>query len=334
MRAVLRTPLPLALAASLLALAPAPGAAQSPVRSVRVEADNDAFNFWVPVPRPDHDYTHGARVVVDADRAPGWGRLLHPGLRPCTGAEGAEERCLATRWEVGQKIYTPRRDAPDPLPGERPYAGWLYAGATARVAGRAAERTLGVEVGVTGRPSLGEAFQQSLHRLAGFWRPEGWGNQLAFEPGVVLRYGGARLLAEPRTAEGVRVATLAPEWGAALGNVLTGAHAGLRARAGYGVPHPWGAGGAGEARPPVAVYAVAAVRGEWVARSLFLDGNTFRDSPRVERLPVVGEYEVGGGVRVRDLRLEYRVVARGREYRSEPDAHRWSTISVSWQPPR
>lgn len=323
---------PRVLLAALLALAaPAAAAAQSPVRAVEVAADNDVFNFWAPVPRPDHDYTHGMRVVVDADAAPLWGRYAGPGLRPCTRAEPAGRRCLATRVEVGQKIYTPRRDGPVPVPGERPYAGWLYAAGTARVLSHLSERTVGVELGVTGPPSLAETVQTGFHEAAGLWQPEGWGGQLAFEPAVAVRAGGARLLAEER-AGGVRVATLAPRWGAAVGNLLTGATAGVEAQLGYGVPHPW----AGPARgdPRVAVFATGAVRGEWVARNLFLDGNTFRDGPRVDRLPLVGEMEVGAGVRAGGVAVAFRVVTRGREYDSEPDAHRYSTISVTYERPR
>ncbi|HEX2094087.1 MAG TPA: lipid A deacylase LpxR family protein [Longimicrobiaceae bacterium] len=316
------------LATALLTLATAKGAGQSPVRGVRVEADNDAFNFWIPVPRPDHDYTHGGRIVIDADAAPGWGKRLAPRLRPCASAVRAGERCMATRFEVGQKIYTPRRDAESPLPGERPYAGWLYGSATARVLDGESERSLEVEAGVTGPPSLGEAVHTGLHHIVGFWEPQGWRNQLRFEPAVAVRAGIARLLAEPR-ASGVRVATVAPHLAVGAGNLLAGAQAGIRAQAGYGVPHPWEAGSVPE--PKVAAYVLGAVRGEWVAHSLFLDGNTFRPSPRVERIPLVGEYEVGAALRVGGVLAEYRVVTRGREYRTEPDAHRYSTIVIGYR---
>ena len=326
LRAVLALPLALAVPPAVTAVA-----AQSPVRSVELAADNDVFNFWTPVPRPDHDYTHGLRVVVDADAAPLWGKRAAPGLRPCTGSGDGARRCLATRVEVGQKIYTPRRDGPAPLPGERPYAGWLYASGTARVLSRLGERVVGVELGVTGPPSLAETVQTGFHQAAGLWRPAGWANQLAFEPAVAVRAGGARLLAEEH-AGGVRVATLAPRWGAAVGNLLTGASGGVEAKVGYGVPHPW----AGPARgdPRVAVFATGAVRGEWVVRSLFLDGNTFRDGPRAQKRPLVGEMEVGAGVRAGGVAVAFRVVTRGREYLAEPDAHRYSTISVAYERPR
>jgi lipid A 3-O-deacylase len=303
---------------------PASPAAQV-VRSVRVAADNDAFNFWVPVPRPDHDYTHGVRVEAELNAAPLWRRLV-PGGRACTGAEAPAERCLSTRVEVGQEIYTPRVDAPKPLPGERPYAGWLYAAAEGSATTHAARRTVSLEVGVTGPPSLGEAVQTTYHDILDYWTPKGWDAQLAFEPGVVARYTSARLV--EGSVAGVRVATLVPHWGASLGNVRTGAEAGVRGELGYQVAHPWRAP-PGRRGAPVSVYASGGVRGEWVARDLFLDGNTFRAGPRVEKLPLVAESEVGAGLRLGHLRVEYRVVSRGREYRTAARAHRYSSIAVT-----
>jgi lipid A 3-O-deacylase len=313
----------LVLTFGLLAL-PAVSAAQA-VQSVRVAADNDAFNFWLPIPRPDHDYTHGARVEVELNAAPAWGRLV-PSLRPCTGAEEAATRCLSTRVEVGQKIFTPRVDAPEPLPGERPYAGWLYGSVAASAASATVERTAALELGVTGPPSLGEVVQTTYHDLLGYWKPRGWSGQLAFEPGVVARYSELRLV--EGKLSGVRVATLVPHWGVAVGNVRAGAQIGVRMQLGYRLAHPWRAPG-GRRASPVSLYASGGVRGEWIARDLFLDGNTFQEGPRVEKLPLVAESEVGAGLRLGHLRVEYRVVSRGREYRTEPRAHRYGTIAVT-----
>ena len=80
------------------------------------------------------------------------------------------------------------------------------------------------------------------------------------------------------------------------------------------------------------VYAAAAVREEWVGRNLFLDGSTFRDGPRVEKLAFVPQAEVGAGVRIGWLGIGYRAVYRGREYRTERRAHGWGSISLEIHP--
>lgn len=100
-------------------------------------------------------------------------------------------------------------------------------------------------------------------------------------------------------------------------------------RAGLGVPHPWGAS---LTRDSTSVYVVAAARGEWVGRDLLLDGNTFGEpGVVVERRPWVGQYEVGGGVRVRGVTAEVTGTTRGREYRTQPEPHTYATIALRWE---
>jgi hypothetical protein len=319
-----------ACALAALALAHAsPGAAQ--VRAVRLTLDNDAYNFWVPSgTRPDEEYTNGMDASVEVAGGPLWARRLAPRAAPCSGAESADSACATTTFDIGQKIFTPRSDGPRLAAGERPYAGWLYFAATGQVSTARARRAVGIEIGVTGPPSLGEAVHETWHRIAGFRDPQGWDQQLRFEPGITVRYDEARLLGELR-AGGGRVLALAPEWGAEAGNVRTAAHVGVRAAAGFRAPHPWSAA-ADRDSGPLAVYATAAARQEAVAHSLFLDGNTFADGPRVERSPLVFRYELGGGVRWRTVSLEYRAATRTREYETEPDGHTYSTLELTWRP--
>ena len=321
----------LLLAASLGAAAfPLAAQQRSPVHVVEVATDNDAYDFWIPPSvRPDHEYTHGMWLAVEAGAAPLWGRRLGGGRKPCGTAAAAEgESCLSTRFEVGQKLYTPRLDSVAPIPGQRPYAGWLYASATARASSARVRRSLGLEVGVTGPPSLGEEVQVLMHRIGGFWKPVGWRNQLRFEPGAVLRYDESRLLWEGR-AGGERVADVTPHWGASAGNVLAGARAGLRVRAGHRLPHPW-AGGRGDRR--FAAWAVAGVRQDWVAHSLFLDGSTFHDGGvRVTRRPFVLQSDFGAAVRLGAVTAEYLVTVRNREYETQPARHTYSSITLRYE---
>ena len=311
----------LLLAAALLALVSAPAVAQ--LRSVAVISDNDAYDFWIPVPtRPDRDYTNGIEVAAELDGAPLWGRLLR-------GRAACAEGCLTTELRAGQKIFTPLLDAAKRSPVDRPYAGWLYLAATGSVAGVRVRRTGGVEVGVTGPPSRAEWVQTTLHQLGGFRPPIGWDGQLKTEPGIVFRYG-EEYAGDLRPA-GIRVAEVVPYWGAALGNVRTAAHGGFRVRAGYGVPRRWGPAAR---RTAVSVYAHAGARAELVARDLFLDGNTFHDGPAVERAPAIGELEAGAALRLGPLDLAYRVVSRTRTYDSQARGHQYGSFQVTLQTSR
>jgi hypothetical protein len=309
--------------------APAPAAAQ--VREVRLMLDNDAYDFWIPFRiRPDHDYTNGVTLSVEMAGGPLWAHALAPRAARCTAAAPADSACTATTLSFGQKIFTPDVDGAAPVAGQRAYAGWLYASATASVQSAARARRVGVELGITGTPSLGEAVHTTWHRVAGFDAPDGWAHQLAFEPAFRVAYDESVLLADVRSG-GVRVATLAPAWGADAGTLHVGAHAGVSARAGWAVPHPWSAA-ADRGAGPASVYALARVQQNAVARDLFLDGSTFSRSIRVERRPLVWEYELGGGVRYRAFTLEYRALTRGREYDTQPKPHTWGTFELRYRP--
>lgn len=276
----------------LLVVLAAPGAAQS-VGSVTLVLDNDILAPRGGGAPPDHDYTHGLALTLERVRD--------------SAACGAGA-CARRRIGVGQRIYTPRRDAPTPVPGERPYAAWLYAaaGVTRESAGR--RRTLAVEVGVTGPPALGEPVQNGVHRLTGSRRQEGWRHQIGFEPGVLARLEDSLWI--DRAAPVLRRVRLAPTARVVLGNVRTAGAAGASVEAG------------GAAGP----YARLGGEGEWVVRDLFLDGNSFRGNSTARKLPGVAQVEAGVGFRGRGWAGEYRVVARGREYRAQPGAHVYGSL--------
>ncbi|HEX6369047.1 MAG TPA: lipid A deacylase LpxR family protein [Longimicrobium sp.] len=318
----------IALAATLLPLGIAtPAAAQ--VRAYQLTSDNDAYNFWIPMDvRPDYEYSNGLRLAVETEGAGVW-RGLSSTLAPCaagTAEADAEAGCASTTFEVGQRLYGPREDSYEPVTGQRPYAGWLYAAATGRVVDGRTRHSVGIEAGVTGGPSLGRPVMEAYHRMAGFWEPVGWRHQLAFEPAVAVRYGIERRVAEARIG-GVRAADVVAQAGASAGNLRTGMQAAARARAGTRLPHPWAA----RAQRAVSAYVTAGAGGEVVAHDLFLDGNTFGGDTRVSRELLVAETTWGVGISARQLSIEYRVQRRSRSYAEEPGGHPYSTIEITWR---
>ncbi len=258
-------------------------------RSASLRLDNDILALRGRGAPADYDYTQGLALSVEMDSAPRW-----------------MPRRLRTRIEAGQRIYTPRRDAPTPVPGERPYAAWLYAGGgVARESARGV-RSLEVELGVTGPPALGEPVQNGVHRLTGSERQEGWAHQVGFEPGILLRFQEGRRW-------GGGAARIQPALRVELGNVRTTAALGASAVLGRGA----------------GAYARLGGRQEWVARDLFLDGSTFRGRSTARKLPFVSEGEAAAGFRARKWSAEYRFVARSREYRAQPEGHAYGSLVLT-----
>jgi hypothetical protein len=279
-----------------------PGVASA---QVEIAIDNDLLGLrGADDPPPDYEYTHGLSVSWNAERS---------------------DDGRAARWEVGQRIYTPRRDGAEPVPGERPYAGWLY-GAWERMTTSPRTRArLRVEAGITGRPSLAEPVQNAFHRLAGYQPQLGWKHQLGFEPGVIVSYGRERRFPVVGGGGATRLDVL-PSWIVRAGNVRTGAEAGVRARLGFGAGNAWT--GAGAARG-LSGWVEAGARQEAVLRDLFIDGNTFADrDPGLDRRTWVAQGEAALGIRYRRTELEYRFVLRGREYETQTEPHPYGSIRV------
>ncbi len=230
--------------------------------------------------------------------------------------------------ELGQQIYNSRRDSPITLPGERPYAGWLYWASSLHQQSPTERRTLSLTLGTTGPPSLAEAVQTRFHAAVGFRHPQGWNDQLAAEPGLILAYRHDHLLLEQRLGSN-RIAELVVHGAGELGNIRTALSSGIQGRMGFGIPQPWNHGSA--EFPPFALYVLGGVQQRGVMHNIFLDGSLFRDGPHVQRRPFVTELNAGAGARIGRAEVEYVVTRRGREYQSEPDSHTYSSIILRFR---
>jgi hypothetical protein len=288
-------------------------------RAFTVRADNDAFDFWMlPWNRPDEEYTSGVHLTYEGGDAPRWARRFLQGRPMCAGGAAS---CRTSRMEIGQDIYTPSVSLDDPhaSPGARPNAGWLYLTQAARAVSPSRFDELAVTVGVTGPPSLGRFTQQLAHHAAPeFNRPTDWSRQIGFEPGVIVRYEGRRRAALAADGFGVDVT---PYAAGSLGNVLVGADAGLDLRLGWHLAAPWLPSNSG-----FSFAVTGGVSAQAVARTLFLDGNTFQDGPRVGHEPYVGNGRAGVELRYRGLAVAYRIQSDTRAYALGPKWHPWSSL--------
>lgn len=284
----------------------------------------------------DRHYTNGVGFIWIPNKnvpTPAWAiRLVH--AVPWFPQDGK----LIHGYAFGQSMFTPSDiTVADPPLTERPYAGWLYG--TFGVAGESGKQLdlLALTLGVVGPASLAEQSQKIVHKIIGANEPQGWGTQLGNEPGIVVQYQRSWRGISRYTYHGFNT-DITPSIGAALGNVFTYANAGVMIRFGERLPHDFGPPriqpgllGSGGFAPAgdFSWYAFAGLEARAVARNIFLDGNTFRDSRSVHREPFVGDLQWGLVFEWPQIRVSYTHVIRSQEYRTQEGTDQFGAVSFS-----
>lgn len=286
----------------------------------------------------DGHYTNGMRMIwipgPDAP-TPEWAiRMAHrvPGF-PQQGA-------IRHGYAFGQSMFVPGdiTVAKPPLQ-ERPYAGWLYASIGLDVELGEQLDQFGAAFGMVGPASLAEQSQKFIHKLVGSADPQGWDTQIGNEPGFILTH--------QRSWRGLATTSLSgayldftPHIGASLGNVFTYGNAGATLRYGKRLPSDYGPPRIQPGLPGSGVfppasdfgwYLFAGIEGRAVARNIFLDGNTFRESRSVDKKPLVGEVQFGFVLDWSDTRLSYTHVLRTREFDNQENSDGFGAFSLSFK---
>lgn len=302
-------------------------AAASGYWSLQVENDLTAGS--------DRHYTNGLRLswLSGENRVPEVVREAADHI-PLFPADSVKRWGLA----LGHSMFTPENTTTTALvPTERPYAGWLYG--SVNVVSDTGQRLdlLELSLGVVGPSALAGEVQNEWHRLIGARPINGWRNQIKDEPGVMLTYVRKQRAWQHFGVAGLGV-DVTPHAGVALGNVMTHAAVGVMLRAGQNLPKDYGPPRIRPSlpgstfftpQPGLGWYVFAGVEGRAVARNIFLDGNTWRSSHSVSRLPWVGDAQVGAVVTWRDMRVSLTHVLRTREYRGQPEVDRFGSLSLS-----
>lgn len=248
----------------------------------------------------------------------------------------------------GQNIYTPTDiEATVYQPDDRPYAAWLYLGAAfhnyrpATVRDDGSRRPARADVfeinfGMVGPAAIGRQVQNLVHEMLDISTAKGWANQLRNEPGLNLIYEAKWRFSSARARDGWG-ADLLPHAGISLGNVFTYANAGIEVRFGLRLPDDFGTSlirPTGDSnsrhRPRFNVFVFAGVDGRAVARDITLDGNSWRESPSIDKKTFV--YDLAGGIGFGNThwQVTYTQAQRSREFIGQAKAQVFGSLSTSY----
>ncbi|CAB4151584.1 Protein of unknown function DUF2219 [uncultured Caudovirales phage] len=220
-------------------------------------------------------------------------------------------------YAIGQDIYTPgHKQEVVPRPGDRPYAGWLYGEYQYRQpAGHLVEDSFGAKLGVVGPWSFAEQAQNTTHEIMGIPTAKGWDSQLDNEPGIVLTakrsiqslpFDFFTVPADVNTTIGVNV-----------GNVDTSliSEAILRMKTNYG---------------DTPLYFFFGPSGRLIARDIFLDGNTFSESRKATKVPLVADLRVGIATELFGVRVTYQYVLVTQQFEESNPVNAYGSLNFGW----
>jgi lipid A 3-O-deacylase len=282
----------------------------------------------------DSDYTNGVRFswLSSEDHMPYLANRI-ANLLPLAG-NGNKRISIA----AGQSMFAPedlsRRDL---VIGEQPYAGWLY-GSVGMVSdtGKTLDNVM-LTLGVIGPLSFAEQSQKFVHHVVDSPQPNGWDNQLENEPGIVLTYERKWRSIYEISPFGLSV-DATPHAGVNLGNVNTDATVGVTFRLGYDLPSDYGPPRIRPSLPGSDFFIPTSELGGYlfttfgeraVARNIFLDGNTFRNSPSVDKKNFVSSLQVGAVVTYGETRLSYTQIFMTKEYDTQKHPSVFGALTLS-----
>jgi lipid A 3-O-deacylase len=289
----------------------------------------------------DRHYTNGLQFAWQRSGA-GLGRGLEDRLR--RGPFFAADSALLGRWALGHSIFTPENIKTSELvPEDRPYAAWLHLDYAVLGMSEGTLDILEVSVGMVGPAAGGEQVQKWFHDLIDSPDPQGWHNQVGNEPALLIAYGRRwRNLMQPRRAPllgglGLQM-DLAPHLEVALGNVYTYGGGGMTLRLGSGLAADFGPPRIRPAPPAASfrlpgqqpgAYVFAGLTGRAMLQNIFLDGNTFKDSHRVDREILVGDWHWGLVISGMGMRLAFSYVVRSPEFVQQQEPDHFGTVTFS-----
>lgn len=239
---------------------------------------------------------------------------------------------------AGQKMYTPYwGQVPKKENQDRPFAGYLYAGASYSIFYKD-ESVLktSVEIGTVGPNSLAQDAQELLHRTVGFYTPAGWEYQIRNEVAVNLAATYSKLFIRSND----HIVDLSGQGYANIGTTFSGLGASALFRAGRlnqlfnSTTHNAVIGNAKTAslnKSEFFVYAKPQLN--FVAYDATIQGSLFNNnSPLTFGVkPIVFEQQFGVNYSSKRFTVDFNVIFKTKEIKSVAQAQNYGGLSLYYR---
>ena len=265
--------------------------------NISIYLENDVLN------NSDKYYTHGTRIS-------------------CSTNEGCS-------YHIGQLMYTPSDiSITELMKDDRPYGGWLYASYVNYVTYEGYENWNGYyeySIGVVGPKSFSGETQAWVHEIIDSREPMGWDNQLKNELAIQFLLKQEYMLTD-------KYSSLRPYCTVALGNVFDYIGFGTTLYYGYNIPNGFIDNSISMRNlSNFHIYFGLSWEGRLVARNIFLDGNTCKDSHSVKKENFVRDIDVSVSVGYKNLNLSLTHIMRSKEFKKQEESVKFDAIMLQWQ---
>lgn len=212
----------------------------------------------------------------------------------------------------GQDIYTPlHKKINPPNPEERPYAGYMYLNFEFNEPLDNENKFFyGIQPGWVGPGARGKQAQCTVHSLLDQHCPKGWPSQLHNEPALTLRAGILN-------TQYLDMGFLSGEQNTKLlleaGNVRSKLHLDTQIK--------W---------EGLGLYYFAGPGVDLIARNIFLDGNTWQESPSVDKKILVSELKGGVGYKYHNYGVMWFIAVKSPEFEQQHGSYNYGGIELSW----
>ncbi|MDX1974557.1 MAG: lipid A deacylase LpxR family protein [Rickettsiales bacterium] len=248
----------------------------------------------------------------------------------------------AVYYAVGHNLYTPRNiQTTTPDSRDRPYAAFLYGSLGMSTIVDNHQDRVELTAGVIGPAAMGKGIQEFVHGVVDSDDPAGWSHQLENEPGLMV--STQRLWPELYKAEiGNLHFRTSPYVGGTLGNIYTYSNTGVIFQL---VPskYKWQSlpprvrpamPGSGYFSVPENEFSwsvFAGIEGRAVARNIFLDGNSFENSPSVDKKYAVGDANIGLALTFGRTQMTYTLNWRSEEFHGQDRPDLFGAIGLGYR---
>ena len=302
-----------------------------------LQYENDAFLEN----NKDHYYTNGFQLTILRNEEPAqWIKKVTRGIP----FYQQDKTVNLVQYTVGHKMFTPDNISIQNLqPDDRPYAGYLYFSTTVISHSQSSNNfdkgeQVELTFGLVGPSAYGEELQTFGHKFSDSPTPRGWKNQLNDELTIGLKYSNISRKINPISDD--------IEFGinqhnsVAIGNAYTYGSTGVMFRLGDNLRqdlsppniHPSFSGlNYFRSSKHPSWYLFLGLEARLIYRNIFLDGNTFTDSHKVEKKPWVGEIQYGFVYLFDGMRIAISNMTRSIEYTTQKELSNYGIINFSFK---